>query len=73
MLDTGRKLRVQYPRAICHVMNCGDRQEAIVREDAERPGQRCRPAVLGSVPGRAGSGEDGRDYKSRAWWHIARG
>ena len=31
-----RKLRVQYPGAIYHVMNRGDRREAIVLDDTDR-------------------------------------
>jgi REP element-mobilizing transposase RayT len=31
-----RKLRVQYPGAIYHVMNRGDRREAIYEEDEDR-------------------------------------
>jgi REP element-mobilizing transposase RayT len=31
-----RKLRVQYPGAIYHVMNRGDRREPIFRDDADR-------------------------------------
>ena len=32
----GRKLRVQYPGAIYHVMNRGDRREPIFKDDADR-------------------------------------
>jgi hypothetical protein len=31
-----RKLRVQYPGAIYHVMNRGDRREPIFRDEADR-------------------------------------
>ena len=31
-----RKLRIQYPGAIYHVMNRGDRQEPIFEDDADR-------------------------------------
>ena len=31
-----RKLRVQYPGAICHVMNRGDRREPIFADDSDR-------------------------------------
>ena len=31
-----RKLRVQYPGAIYHVLNRGDRREAIFRDDRDR-------------------------------------
>jgi putative transposase len=31
-----RKLRVQYPGAIYHVMNRGDHQEPIFRDDEDR-------------------------------------
>ena len=33
----GRKLRVEYPGAIYHVMNRGDRREPIFRDDSDRP------------------------------------
>jgi putative transposase len=33
-----RKLRIQFPGAIYHVMNRGDQQEAIFRDDADRRG-----------------------------------
>ena len=32
-----RKLRVEYPGAIYHVMNRGDRREPIFKDDADRP------------------------------------
>jgi hypothetical protein len=44
---TARKLRVEYPGAIYHVMNRGDRPEAIFKDDPDRerflaaPGQVC--------------------------------
>jgi hypothetical protein len=31
-----RKLRVEYPGAIYHLMNRGDRREAIFKDDADR-------------------------------------
>jgi hypothetical protein len=31
-----RKLRVQYPDAICHVMNRGDCREPIFKDDKDR-------------------------------------
>ena len=31
-----RKLRIQYPGAIYHVMNRGDRREAIFEDDQDR-------------------------------------
>ena len=31
-----RKLRIQYPGAIYHVMNRGDRREAIFEDDKDR-------------------------------------
>jgi putative transposase len=31
-----RKLRIQYPGAIYHVMNRGDRREAIFEDDEDR-------------------------------------
>ncbi len=30
-----RKLRIQYPGAIYHVMNRGDRQEAIFKDESD--------------------------------------
>ena len=34
--DMARKLRVEYPGAIYHVMNRGDRREAIFQDDKDR-------------------------------------
>jgi hypothetical protein len=31
-----RKLRIQYPGAICRVMNCGDQGNAVLRDDEDR-------------------------------------
>ncbi len=31
-----RKLRIEFPGAIYHVMNCGARQEAIFHDDRDR-------------------------------------
>ena len=39
-----RQLRIQYPGAIYHVMNRGDRREAIFREDADREALLAAPA-----------------------------
>ena len=36
MRRMARKLRIQYPGAIYHVMNRGDRQEPIFEDDADR-------------------------------------
>jgi putative transposase len=36
LLDMARKLRLEYPGAIYHVMNRGDRRESIYRDDADR-------------------------------------
>ena len=33
-----RKLRVQYPGSVYHLMNRGDRREPIFRDDADRDG-----------------------------------
>jgi hypothetical protein len=33
-----RKLRVEYPGAICHVMSRGDRREPIFKDDNDRTG-----------------------------------
>jgi hypothetical protein len=58
-----RKLRVQYPGAICHVMNRGDQREAVFRDDKDRQkllvtlGEACRktewPAAAPFLPRRA--------------------
>jgi putative transposase len=42
----GRKLRVQYPGAIYHLMNRGDRREEIFRDDTDRE---CFLATLGQA------------------------
>jgi len=34
--DVARKLRVEYPGAIYHVLNRGDRREAIFKDSADR-------------------------------------
>jgi len=44
MLVMARQLRIQYPGAIYHVMNRGDRREAIFREDADREALLAAPA-----------------------------
>ncbi len=31
-----REMRIQYPGAMCHVMNRGDRREAIFEDDEDR-------------------------------------
>jgi len=36
LVGLARKLRVEYPGAIYHVMNRGDRREAIFGDDADR-------------------------------------
>src|SRR2546428_13156526 len=36
MLRMARKLRIEYPGAIYHVMNRGDRQEPIFEDDSDR-------------------------------------
>ena len=36
MRRMARKLRIEYPGAIYHVMNRGDRQEPIFEDDADR-------------------------------------
>ena len=46
-----QKIRVQYPGAIYHVMNRGDRQEAIFRDDEDRVGFL---ATLGEACAKAG-------------------
>ena len=44
MLVMARQLRIQYPGAIYHVMNRGDRREAIFRDDADRETLLAAPA-----------------------------
>ena len=46
-----RKLRVEYPGAIYHVMNRGDRREPIFRDDEDRE---CFLAAVGEVCGKTG-------------------
>lgn len=46
-----RKLRVEYPGAIYHVLNRGDRREPIVQDDEDR---RCFVATLGQACERSG-------------------
>lgn len=46
-----RKLRVQYPGAIYHVMNRGDRREPIFQDDQDR---RCFLETLGEACGKTG-------------------
>ena len=46
-----RKLRVEYPGAIYHVMNRGDRREAIFTDDKDRE---CFLAALGEACGKTG-------------------
>ena len=36
LLGMARQLRIQYPGAIYHVMNCGDRREDIFQDDKDR-------------------------------------
>lgn len=36
--DVARKTRIEYPGAIYHVMNRGDRREAIFKDDLNREG-----------------------------------
>ncbi len=47
----GRKLRVQYPGAVYHVMNRGDRQELIFADDTDRM---CFVRTLGEACGKTG-------------------
>ncbi len=49
-----RKLRIEYPGAVYHVMNRGDRREDIFRDGADR---RCFLQTLGETCGKTG-------------WHI---
>jgi putative transposase len=46
-----RKLRVEYPGAIYHVMNRGDRREPIFRDDVDR---QCFLKCLAEVCARTG-------------------
>src|SRR6266536_987146 len=52
-----RKLRVEYPGAIYHVINRGDRREAIFRDDADR---KLFLATLGECCGKT-------DWQVHAW------
>ncbi len=53
-----RKLRLQYPGAIYHVMNRGDRREAIFTDDEDR-----RLFLDGALTGgNRGNGEEGRCF-----------
>jgi hypothetical protein len=56
-----RKLRVEYPGAICHVLNRGDRREPIFWDNADR--QRFVEAMLAQKQPRKLSGK--RDYRNR--------
>lgn len=51
LADMARKLRVEYPGAIYHVMSRGDRREPIVRDDEDR---RRFIATLGEACGKTG-------------------
>jgi putative transposase len=46
------KLRVEYPGAIYHVMNRGDRREPIIQADADR---QCFAETLGAACAKTGS------------------
>jgi hypothetical protein len=46
-----RKPRVEYPGAIYHVMNRGDRREPILKDDEDR---RCFLETLGQACGKTG-------------------
>ena len=56
-----RELRVEYPGAICHVLNRGDRRKPIFRDNADR--QRFVEAMLAQKQPRKLSGEC--DYRNR--------
>ena len=69
-----RKLRVEYPGAVYHVMNRGDRREAIFRDDQDREvflailagGRRtCPPCQRGRRQGRPGRPAAGGDRDDR--------
>jgi hypothetical protein len=45
-----RKLRVEYPGAIYHVLNLGDRREDIFKDDLDRAGFRCPATGKGKSP-----------------------
>src|SRR5213078_923353 len=57
-----RKLRVEYPGAIYHVMNRGDRREPIFRDDEDR---KRFLATLGECCGKT-------DLQVHAWCLVAR-
>ncbi len=50
-----RKLRMEYPGAIYHIMNRGDRREAIFRDDRDRKrfistlGEACQKTIQARV------------------------
>ena len=46
-----RKLRVEYPGAICHFLNRGDRRETIVQDDEDR---QCFLDAVGEACGKTG-------------------
>ena len=56
-----RKLRIQYPGAIYHVMNWGDPREAIFADDVDRQRllERLTEAVQARAVGNGGSAMDG--------------
>ena len=58
-----RKLRVEYPGAIYHLMNRGDRREPIFRDDEDRE---CFLATLGQAC--AKTGWQGRVEPQIGWW-----
>ena|SRR6266480_4193067 len=51
-----RKLRVQYPGAIYHVMNRGDRREPIFKDDADE--QKTERLGVGKLKKRGWTGQD---------------
>ena len=56
-----RKVRIEYPRAISHAMNRGDRREPIFKDEADR--QRF-VATLAQVSAMTGRRHAAPDFKS---------
>ena len=69
-----RQLRVEYPGAIYHVMNRGDRREEIFRDDKDREGFL---AALAEVCGKTGWEVHALCLMGRTifiwWWRLRRG
>jgi hypothetical protein len=60
-----RKLRIQYPGAIYHVMNRGDRREPIFKDDRDRIARRLRKETTMTLKWIA------EKLKMGTWTHVA--